>query len=336
VAWIQDRNGLRFGGHGTVLSTATLQASGSRDEPVCSVELWLEAALADNSGTILAFHAPGNPLQFSLHQSLTDLKLQFRSAGPAERPKTKKIYVNDVFRRERSVFVTITSGAEATFVYMNGALARTASGFRLTPRDCGGQLIVGDSPGQQDPWLGQVRGLAIYYSEIDAPAALRHYNSWTREGKPEVGRNERIAALYLFDERGGNRVDNRARPGADLFIPTTYTVVDKVFLEPFWDEFDPSWSYWKNVLKNIAGFVPLGSCFCAYFALVRKSKRAGIVTVLVGAAASLTIEVLQGYLPTRDSGTTDLITNTFGTWIGVLLYNALYNAAKARWNRRVL
>ena len=88
-------------------------------------------------------------------------------------------------------------------------------------------------------------------------------------------------------------------------------------------------SYWESVLKNIVGFIPLGFCFYAYFSLVRHYQRAGLTTVILGFAVSLTIEVLQAYLPTRDSGTTDLITNTLGTWLGIMVYHA----ARAPWER---
>lgn len=45
-----------------------------------------------------------------------------------------------------------------------------------------------------------------------------------------------------------------------------------------------------------------------------------MVTVLCGAAISLTIEILQEYIPGRDSGLMDVITNTFGTFLGALLF----------------
>ena len=122
---------------------------------------------------------------------------------------------------------------------------------------------------------------------------------------------------------------SRVEPGVDLQIPARYMVVDKKFLEPVWEEFSWSREYASAALKNIVGFLPVGFVFFAYLSGVRGIRRAALVTVLLGALISLTIEVLQGFLPNRDSGTTDLITNTLGTWLGVLLYLWLHRWAAA-------
>jgi VanZ family protein len=324
VTWLKDRNGISFGDYGTVMSIGSLNGTGLRKQAPCSIELWIKPA-NDDGGTILTFYAPGRPLEFSLHQSITDLMLQCEGLVSPDRARKQRMYVRGVLRQGRPVFVTVTSGGHGTIAYLNGALALTAQGFQ--PRDCAGRLIVGDSPRQQDNWSGQIKGLAIYYSELTPPAVLRHYNAWTQKGQPEVDRNEHILALYLFDERAGDIVRNHASRGLDLFIPGIYTVLDHLRLEPFWDEFSTSRGYWKNIVKNIVGFVPLGFCFSAYFTAVLKTKRAALVAIVFGSVVSLTIEVLQGYLPTRDSGTTDIITNTLGTWLGV----TLYKAARPQW-----
>jgi glycopeptide antibiotics resistance protein len=202
-------------------------------------------------------------------------------------------------------------------VYTDGVLAKTAPQFRLSTKDFSGRLVLADSPGQPDNWSGQLLGLAIYRRELTATEVRRHYETWTQEERPKICEQECNIALYLFGERAGNVVHNQAMSGVDLDIPEKYEVLDKIFLEPFWKEFSMSRSYWGAAFKNIVGFVPFGFCFCACLS-AHKVRRAALVTVILGSLVSLTIEVLQAYLPTRDSGTTDLFTNTLGTYIGVI------------------
>jgi glycopeptide antibiotics resistance protein len=64
----------------------------------------------------------------------------------------------------------------------------------------------------------------------------------------------------------------------------------------------------------------LGFCVFAYLSSKPAIKLAAAITIILGFVTSLTIETLQAFLPTRSSGITDIITNTRGTAIGVMLY----------------
>ena len=76
----------------------------------------------------------------------------------------------------------------------------------------------------------------------------------------------------------------------------------------------------RDLSTNIFGFVPFGFVFVAYLTWNRNVRHATIVTILCGAAISLTIEILQEYIPGRDSGLLDVLTNTSGTFLGALLF----------------
>jgi VanZ family protein len=318
VTWISDGNGIHFASHSLILSPNALGLTGLRDATSCSVEIWLQPADADVGGTILAFYAPGTrTVGFSLHQSIDDLLLR---RGTYPRRVKAKLYIPHLFLKTEQPFVTITSGAQGTVVYVNGALARTSPQFGLTQRDLTGQLVLGNNPLADDGWQGQLTGLAIYNRELTAAEVLQHYNDWTTNQKAEI-KNEGPVALYLFNEGTGSVIHNQMNSGTDLQIPERYFVLHAPFLERPWDEFNPNWSYCKDVLINIGGFVPLGFFFCAYFASVRRLDSAVLATIVLGGVVSLTIEVLQAFLPTRDSGMTDLITNTLGTGIGAMLYS---------------
>jgi hypothetical protein len=322
IDWLKNGNGLRFGRHGTVLTSGPFTAtSSSLDETSCSFEIWLEPRLADASSTILAFDSPENTRQFSLHQSEADLALRIGSPNQHVQAKgAAAVYVDEVFRKRKLLFIAISSGGQGTKIYVNGALARTARQFRISTKDCSGQLVFGTSPVVNDSWSGQLRGVAIYEQELTFAQVSRHFETWTAKGRPFIDSDEHILALYLFDEHHGRIVHDRSGSGMDLQIPERYMILREKSLEPPWKEWYTGWSYWKNVGINIAGFVPLGFFFCAYLTTTRQMSRPALITIILGAAVSLTIEVLQAYLPTRDSGMTDLITNTLGTGLGVALF----------------
>ena len=320
VTWFAGGNGLHFGRHGTILSSGKFKAANAHENGPCSIEVWLVPDSTTGSGTLLAFYAPGNPRQFSLHQSISDLAVRINTKEGRYRTRTTMFYVGDIFRRGKPLFITITANGGHTSVYIDGALVEAAPKFPFSGKDLDGELVVANWPSKDDSWSGLLRGVAFYGQELSPAEVVHHYETWTENGRPDVSENERAVAFYLFDERAGRIIHNQVPSGTDLYIPDRYLVLDQALLLPFWEEFHSAWSYWEDVLVNIAGFVPFGFLFCAYFSLAGPIKRPALVTILLGFTVSLTIESLQVFLPTRDSDTTDVITNTLGTCFGVWLY----------------
>lgn len=319
VQWLADGQ-LLFGLHATVMSRGTFDTLGLRGEP-CTIELWLTPSVTWDRRTILAFYAPNHTIPFSLHQFNRDLLVESQPSNAKPNGAGPRLYVKQVFHTDKAVFITITADGHSTSVYLNGMLARNSEELGLSGSDLVGELVIANSPVDSDSWSGSLRGFGIYRRFFTEAEALAYYQSWTRDGHPPLDASP--SALYIFDQTDGRVVRNRAGHGPDLVIPGKYTILHQAFLQRPWDEYKPGWNYWKNVLFNIGGFVPLGCLLCAYFVLVRGSRQPALLAVIAGATLSITIEVLQGYLPTRDSGMTDILTNTLGAAVGAWLYGAI-------------
>jgi VanZ family protein len=321
VTWLSGGNGLQFGRHGMIVSSGRFKAAPEPADGPCSLEIWFEPARTWISRTLLSFYAPERRRQFSLVQSMTDLSLQSEVLERHYQARITRFDVADVFYQGKLTFVTLTATRGDTSVYLNGAPIKTAANFPISMQDFAGQLVVGNSPIAGDSWRGQVRGLAVYRAALSPVEVRQDFETWSRTGRPDISETRDAAALYVFGEHAGNVIHNQVPPGTDLYIPDRYMIVDQAFLRPFWVEYYPSRSYWEGVvLINVIGFIPFGFLFCAYFSLRGRITNPALVTILLGFTVSLTIECLQALLPTRDSGTTDLITNTLGTCIGVWVY----------------
>jgi len=216
--------------------------------------------------------------------------------------------------------VTITSSEAGTATFADGTSLKRVPNFAISNRDLTGQFVIGNAATTAYSWSGQLKGLAIYDRELSAAEVSQGFVDWTNGGHPDSAKGQAFIARYGFDEGNGNVVRNQVDSATDLLIPERFFVLHPQFLELPWDEFRPGWRYWKNVLVNVFGFIPLGFFFYAYFSQLRKAEHPAAITISLGFAVSLTIEVLQAFLPTRDSGMTDLITNTFGTAVGVMAF----------------
>jgi VanZ family protein len=321
VTWLDNANGLSFGNYGSVFSSGAFQAPTLPQAASRSVEVWVQPGPASDNVDFLSFSTAEDPRQLSLEQ-YHDSFLILRHVLQDPPPSTSVIGIAGVFRETKLRFITVTSSPIVTSIYVDGVLRSTFPRFPLA-QDFMGELAIGTSPLVSEHWRGQLRGIAIYDGELTAPEVLAHYEVWTMQARPPllVG-NPRAIAVYGFNERAGNVIHNAVPSGIDLYIPERFALARQPFLEPFWKEYRSTWGYWKDILVNIAGFIPLGFFFCAYWSRGRPLKRAVIATVMAGFAVSLTIEVAQAWLPTRASGTTDLMTNTLGTFLGALLFGS--------------
>lgn len=324
VAWLGDRDGLRFGSYGIVLGARPSAARPTNGDPSCSVEIWLQPGLISDTNTFLAFYTPERPLQFTLHQYDEVLSLESNSRNRSEREHTAALRLPRVFRRSTPIFITVASGKGHTAVYIDGTRAAESATFEVRREFFAGQLVVGDSPVSSSSWSGELRGLALYAQELTAEQVKRHYRTWTKDGRPNLGTDEAPAGLYLFRERTGDVIHSEVPGGPHLTIPRLYTGVERTLLDP------PSWNDLKDLGVNVAGFIPFGLVLYSYFSLTRGALRSAVLAVGAGAIVSLAIEILQYYLPTRDSDMTDVITNTAGTLLGVLVCWGIFRHPKVR------
>jgi hypothetical protein len=321
VDWLENENGVRFGHHGSIVSSGAFRTNISEESTSSSIEISLKPEQINGTNTILTFEGSGSPrVSFSLQQYLSGLVALHNVVHRQGSTREATFGVKGVFRHGEPVFVTITSGSQNTFLYVDGVLTDVSRTFRLSSSDLSGQLVLANST-RNNSWAGQFLGLAIYRRQLTSAQVMEHYANWATNQRPTVaGGDEGLWALYSFNEREGNIVHDQLNHAPNLIIPEHFFVLHPPFLQSPWHEYRASWSYWKDVGINIIGFIPLGFVFVAYLSSVRRVHWPLATTVVTGLFISFVIEALQAFLPTRSSSMTDIITNTLGTIVGALAW----------------
>ena len=315
VQWDAQGEGLHFRDPAMAVSSTGFQGLAGRGR---SIELWIEPDADWEAGTILAFYIPNARPSLQLRQSGDDFVFTTARGLPGKASKTKNIFVDHVFHRNDSVLITLSSEANVLRFYINGNLKKSASGTEMLADDFRGTLIIGNAPYGNLSWRGKFRGIAFYDRPLGANEAAKNYAVW-KQTRADMTEQE-PATLYLFNQGTGDRIVNEGKSGSDLVVPATYKIPEPGFLVPFWREYTPTAAYAKDLAINVFGLVPLGFCFAALFSSNLGGRKAWSYVVALGFLVSLTIELFQAFMPTRFSGTTDLMTNTAGTALGAWCY----------------
>lgn len=330
VWWMPEQKGLYLGDHGMLISGGKFSGMPVDQGKGCSIEFWVEPGLTWDSSTLLAFYERKSADQILVRQSGDDVVFTRAPAETRNRGKQRNLFMDHVFRKGQAVLVTFTSKDGGLSLYLDGELKKTAKNLEIKKGDFNGILIVGNSPFGNLSWMGTLRGLAFHDRALTAEEVRQNYLIWQDDRRQLANDRNKPYSLYLFDEQGGDIVHNLGKAGPDLVIPKHYFIMQQGFLTPFWEEYRANWDYVKDLAINAFGLVPLGFCFAALFAWLLGREGSFLYTTILGFCVSLTIEILQAFMPTRFSGTTDLITNTAGTALGAWLYLNAYTQRLAK------
>jgi hypothetical protein len=236
------------------------------------------------------------------------------------RLKTAEVDLDHGFLPGEPVTFTITASPEGSVAYRNGVRAAGTTRMGLTCADFAGQLVLGDSAVIDNGWRGKIVDLIIYERELTPSEIASKYAGWNdTKIVRDAGGDQQVVAHYTFTEGSGQHVHGQPAGAPDLYIPEIFKVPHKKMLMWPWEESHDKRDF-RDISTNILGFVPFGFVCMAYLKWNRNARHATIVTILCGAAISLTIEIVQEYIPGRDSGILDIFTNTLGTFLGALLF----------------
>lgn len=316
VHWIGGSHGLRFDNYGIASGEEPFFAPGGPIDLALPFTIRMEVRPREEpSGSLprilSAYDGDGREL-FFLGQWRSELILRILKEERSFQPRYRETGASGL-QKDVPRSIVVRSDKNVLTLYVDGVPARTRSGvdfFLLSDKRRPARIILGNSPTGQNPWLGDLQSLSFF------PEALSPGEIESRERAPVIH--------YSFSEGRGTVCRNSGDPRYDLSIPAVFRAPAKGVLVPPWRLQEYSRSFWKDVLVNILGFIPFGFAVYAWAgnSAERRSPTAMNIALLLGIGISLFIELLQVYLPTRDSSLTDVMNNVLGTYIGARLFRA--------------
>lgn len=332
VSWIPETSGIRFEKYGIVYAdnvfgsfSPSLQGPGA---------LTLEIALRPDSikdstfKFIAVFHGGDDADQLLIGQWRSSI-IVMNGDDYDGRQRIRKLSVRGALKTQAPSLISITSGKEGTRIYLNGAAAGEAKDLHLyVPAGGKGvQVVLGNSVYGRHFWNGDIFGLTVYDTALSAEQIHSHFEKWSETQQVAAVGQRNPRALYLFDEKKGERARNSGAGAKDLEIPRRFKILSREMLDMSWREIRLNRSFVQDVVLNLAGFIPLGFLLHAVFAGFPGffRKHGALMAIMACFVLSLSMEIAQAWMPSRSSQMLDLIMNTLGASLGAKLGSGLHS-----------
>jgi len=298
VSLKEGGNGLHFFGRGIAYSTKV--GEWSRKGPV-TVELILEPERTYHHRTphILSLCDKSGHEVMYLGQWEDSLIVRLiEDSRWTERIK-KEIGAGDILVPGEPVHINLVLSKERADIYANGELVGEYEGFDFTSavsRRPVHSIVLGNAPTGDSSWRGKILGFTVSGDAMDPTAIRNRYEQWKTSQSQDI---------------------------QDIIVPEILKPISKEFLSLPSRRFLQRRSFYKDVIINVAGFVPLGLALTILFSgnpVKNNAISNFFLPVLMGGLLSLFIETNQVFLISRSSSMTDLVLNILGSGIGAAVY----------------
>jgi VanZ family protein len=266
-------------------------------------------------GRILSYSLDERRCNFSVDQLYDDIVLRIRT-GEDQRPR--EIPVEKLFEQnaERRFFLAIVYDGNALSVFVDGErIVRQKLGtIDYDSWDKGYPLVLGSHPNGKYPWKGIFYHLTILDRTVTAE---------TLKNARTLFQDAAAVLQYSFDEQNGTTViDHGMLPPAPITVPAGFRPYERMLLQSprdYWPE--PRRPHLRDILANLIMYLPVGYLMALLVGHRHGSTIAVVAPILFALGMSFAIEVLQAYLPSRNSSTVDVLVNGLGSYLGVLAHH---------------
>jgi len=288
-------------------------AAGLEDLKEFTIHLDLETEIPGQSAWILGYGADFERLNLLVGLYLNNLIVELHRGDHRMRASVEE----GLRAGERSSLV-IVGTRHSLSVFVNGTLRREVSRERDDDTEWAASypLVLGTRSDGKYAWTGTLYRVEMF-NRATSPDLIAGDSLFTA-GEPLL--------RYDFGDLAGGFVPNKGtgRIGP-LVVPSAFVPFRRAV---FMDLEEPGSRYlWGDIFLNVLVFLPIGFMLGA---ILSGRLPGGIIIPLVIMATfglSLTIEMLQVYLPRRWSTLTDVASNTGGGLIGAILYLAMSTRA---------